>query len=112
MLLFIGKEGSHKFLNESTNGLVIVRCGNPPPLSQFTENCFKFDHDPPYCADGSQRPLNTGQKPVEFYEKLFQLFTMKGDWVLDGLSGTGMCTLIWHAVQCYTCMHVADSHYL
>jgi len=66
VLLFIEKEGSHKFLNESTNGLVMVRCGNPPPLSQFAENCFRCDHDPLYCADGSQRPLDVGQKPVEW----------------------------------------------
>ena len=85
----LGKEGTYRLLNESTYAVIVVRCGNPPPLSYFSDNCFQFKLDPPYYAEGSQKPLHPDQKPIGFYEKLIELFTLKGDWVLDGPSGIG-----------------------
>ena len=90
----IGKEGTFRFLNESTYAIIIVRCGNPPPLTYFLENCFQFQHDAPYYAESNQKPLDPGQKPILFYENMIELFTMKDDWVLDGLSGIGKCLYI------------------
>lgn len=89
ILLNIGKEGTYRFLNESTYALIIVRCGNPPPLSHFSENCFQFKNDTPYYAEGGQKPINSSQKPIAFYERIIGLFTMSEDWILDGLSGMG-----------------------
>ena len=88
-MLNIGKEGTYRFLNESTYAIIVVRCGNPPPLSKFSENCFQFQYDAPYYAEGTQKPLNPRQKPIAFYERIIELFTMKEDWILDGLSGIG-----------------------
>ena len=66
-MLNIGKEGTYRFLNESTYVIIVMKCGNPPQLSQFSENCFQFQCDAPYYAEGTQNP---GQKPIAFYERI------------------------------------------
>ena len=74
-----------KRLLETTYGLVVVYCGNPAPLSQTAENCFRF-----LCDSISEDvQSNSSQKPVAFFKRLTELFTATEDWVLDGLSGTG-----------------------
>ena len=84
--------GVCKQLQETTHAVIVVQCGSPPPLSQFAENCFKYENDPPYLAEDNQ-PVNPAQKPVAFFTQLVELFTARNDWVLDGLSGTGMSIL-------------------
>lgn len=89
-------------MNESTHAIVIVRCGNPPPLSRFSENCFQFKYDTPYYTEGSQKPLNPGQKQILFYEQLLGLFTMKDDWIIDGLNGIGRQSIKYACVPSFS----------
>jgi hypothetical protein len=35
------------------------------------------------------KPLSMLQKPVKFFSDLALLFTMEGEWILDGLGGIG-----------------------
>ena len=51
--------------------------------------CSQFEHDVSYYAERSQKPLNAGQKPIVFYESIIELFSIKEEWILDGLSKTG-----------------------
>lgn len=84
-----GKNASMKCLHESASGLLITRCGNPPPLRYFADNSFHFAHDNFCVNDATGRLINATQKPVVFFGKLIDLYTTAGEWVFDGLSGTG-----------------------
>ena len=45
-ILFIDQqEGNFLKLQENVNGLLLVRCGNPPPLPKAISNCFSFEKD-------------------------------------------------------------------
>jgi len=71
-------------------GLVICRSGEPPePHTNF----FSVEDDVP-ILDEAGKQVNVFQKPMELMEKLVHLFTTPGDWVLDGLSGTGMYSIL------------------
>ena len=37
----------------------------------------------------SKTPLIPDQKPLKFIEELIKLFSLKGDWILDGFGGLG-----------------------
>ena len=81
-------------LEESTYGVVFVSCGGAKP-AQSSRNFFSCEKDPFYLHDGpGQKVLNSTQKPLAVMGWLVQLFSRQGDWVLDGLSGTGVLTVI------------------
>ena len=75
---------------ESTFGVILVSCGGAKP-TQSSTNFFSCEKDPFYLHNGpGQKVLNYTQKPLAVMKWLVQLFSCEGDWVLDGLSGTGM----------------------
>ena len=76
-------------LDERTVGLVVLRFGNPVPLNYYHANFFSFEMDPPVIDDATGKPVNQFQKPLKFMEELVSLYSAPGDWILDGLGGTG-----------------------
>ena len=58
------------------------------PLPEYHSN-FEFDMDPYLMDDATKKPINYGQKPVDLMTEILSLYSSEGDWVLDGLSGTG-----------------------
>lgn len=76
-------------LDERTVGLVVLRFGNPVPLNYYHANFFSFEMDPPVIDDATGKPVNQFQKPLKFMEELVNLYSAPGDWILDGLGGTG-----------------------
>lgn len=83
-------------LEESTYGVVFVTSGGAKPV-QSSRNFFSCKMDPLYLHDG--KVLNYTQKPVLVMKWLIELFSCEGDWILDGLSGTGMCMCDNHYVS-------------
>ena len=83
-------------LEESTYGVIFVSCGGARP-AQRSRNFFSCEKDPFYLHDGpGQKVLNSTQKPLEMMDWLVKLFSCQGDWVLDGLSGTGVLMTLMH----------------
>ncbi len=80
---------SSRLLHENTYGLVVVRCGNPPPLHECAANSFVCPRDPFVVSDITKKPVSLAQKPVAFFQKLIRLYTVEGEWVLNGFSGIG-----------------------
>ena len=64
-------------------------------LNDRSSNILIFENDPLYVDEGTHKAMNSSQKPVAFSDRLIQLFTSPGDWVFDGLSGTGKVCLIY-----------------
>ena len=92
----IEKSQAPKSLDDEACGLVLLRCGGERQLNDRASNLFIYDFDQPCLDKGTGKVVNTRQRPVAFLQKLTELFTNLGDWILDGLSGTGMlhyCTL-------------------
>lgn len=84
-----GRPPPSKSLRNEANGLVFVRCGGEELLNDSSSNTFIYECDPPCLDKGTNKPINSRQRPVAFLERLIDLFTSPGDWILDGLSGTG-----------------------
>jgi len=78
-----------KKLENVAHGMVTLRCGDAV-IQQKASNFFIHDADQLYCDEVTKKPLNTTQKPVAFIQQLIELYTSPGDWILDGLSGTGL----------------------
>ena len=66
-----------------------MQCGGERILNDSCSNVFVYDSDQPCIDKATNATVNTQQRPVEFLRRLVELFTDPGDWVLDGLSGTG-----------------------
>lgn len=79
-------------LEESVHGIVFLCCGGSKPL-HCSQNFFTCKRDPFYM-DEQKRVLNTSQKPLAVMEWIITLYSNPEDWILDGLSGTGLCTVI------------------
>lgn len=76
-------------LREAANGMVIVRSGNLSPLSRPQDNHFVFEQDPIILNETTNKPLYSLQKPVQFLASIINLYSIQGDWILDGHCGTG-----------------------
>ena len=40
-----------------------------------------------------KKTLYVFQKAIKFFEELIELFTTKGEWILDGFGGIGDCMM-------------------
>ena len=69
-------------------GIVFLFKGGATP-NVNTSNVFICDKDSPYLDETTKQPLYPTQKPVNFITQLIDLFTIEGDWILDGLGGIG-----------------------
>ena len=67
----------------------MLRVGNPGPLNYYHADFFSFEMDPPVIDDATGKPVNPFQKPLKFMGELVYLYSAPGDWILDGLGGTG-----------------------
>ena len=92
MIILIGG-GTTNRLDETAIGLIISRMGVLSPLPEYHSN-FEFDMDPFLVDDATKKPVNYGQKPVDLMTEILSLYSSEGDWIFDGLSGTGMSLAI------------------
>lgn len=72
--------------------MVVVRCGQVKS-TLIKQTGFVFPSDPIVVDDITKKSLMDSQKPVIFYKSLLHLFTVEGEWILNGYSGIGMNTL-------------------
>ena len=68
----------------------MLRFGNPLPLNYYHTNLFSYEVDLPVVDDATGKVVNQFQKPLKLVEELINLYSTPGDWILDGLGGTGM----------------------
>lgn len=102
LIFFSGRASTPKALDDNAHGLVLLRCGGESMLNDHASNIFLYDSEPLYVDEGTHKPLNYTQKPVAFLSRLIQLFTSPGDWVLDGLSGTGKMKVVETSFSYFT----------
>lgn len=75
----------------------MLRFGNPLPLNYYHTNLFSYEVDLPVVDDATGKVVNQFQKPMKLVEELINLYSTPGDWILDGLGGTGMFrTVYWY----------------
>ena len=101
----IGKSQAPKSLTDEACGLVLLRCGGEKQLNDRASNLFIYDCDEPCLDKGTGKEVNSRQRPVAFLQRLIELFTNSGDWILDGLSGTGMLHYSTLHAQISICKH-------
>lgn len=82
LLNYADKGGSSCGLLETTCGMVIIRSGNP------ADNCFVYEKDP-LRLQASHYILYTFHKAIQFLTTIMNLYSIQGDWILDGHCGTG-----------------------
>lgn len=72
----------------SVHGIVVVQCGQAKstPIKRAD---FVFPHDPTVIDNITKKTLMDLQKPVAFYKSLLQLYSVKGEWILNGYSVIG-----------------------
>ncbi len=61
-------------MEENVNGLIIIRCGNPPLMSKLIGNCISYEKDQFIKGDITKKRLHVFQKPIKFFEELIELF--------------------------------------
>lgn len=69
--------------------MVIVRSGNPAPLTAPHDNCFICERDPLIMNEATNKPLYSFQKPVQCLIDIIGLYSVEGEWILNGHCGTG-----------------------
>jgi hypothetical protein len=84
----IGKNGTSNLLKETAGGMVIIRYGNPPPVTNNQTNCFLFEKEPPVMNE-DRKPLSPGQKPTKFFRDFVRLYSSEGEWILSGFGALG-----------------------
>ena len=89
LLTHTDKGGSSSGLLETTCGMVIIRSGYPAPLAAPCDNCFGYEKDPLILNEVTSKPLYTFQKPAQFLTTIMNLYSIQGEWILDGHCGTG-----------------------
>lgn len=67
------KPAPSRQLNESACGMVVVRCGHPPPLNELAENYFMVERDDFWINESTKKPASLSQKPVELFKALIEL---------------------------------------
>lgn len=72
--------------------MVVVQCGQVKS-TLIKQTGFVFPRDPIVIDDITKKSLTDSQKPVIFYKSLLQLYTVKGEWILNGYIGIGLNTL-------------------
>jgi len=87
-LTILASTSSSSCHHDSACGLVVVRCGNPPTLD--AQSSFVYPRDAFIINEHTKKPVCIAQKPVAFSQRLIQLFTMEGEWVMSGFSAIGM----------------------
>ena len=86
----IASNSSFSRRHESVCGLVVVRCGNPPTLDEYAQRSFVYTQDASVINDHTKKPVCNAQKPVAFFQRLVQMYTMEGEWVMSGFNAIGM----------------------
>ena len=70
-------------------GFLLVRCGNTHMLPINAGNCFSFLKDEPLKESFQDRNVGKPdlfpglQKPIKFFKSLINLFTLRGETILD-----------------------------
>ena len=87
--LYLFLESNHKQLQESVIGIVVCRMGCPLDLPKFHDNYFVHEMDPFITDSATNLAVYNGQKPLQLFCDLIELYSAEGDWVLYAPSGVG-----------------------
>ena len=66
--------------------MVFIRSGNPAPLAAPCDNCFVYEKDELILNEVTR--LYTFRS-LYFLITIMNLYSIQGEWILDGHSGTG-----------------------
>ena len=89
-IIVVGQKSSGTLM-PSTIGVIIGRIGDPVVNGTGHPNFFNHEMDSIVVDPATNKPIYSAQKPVSLYKEVIELYSLPGDWILNGPDNAGQC---------------------